>query len=224
MRRRGGVYVVVPVKRLWDTKSRLSSILYPDERVTLTLLMLEHVVTTLRSSEQVFKVIIVTPDEKFVRFADEFGVESLVSDSGDLNIDLENAVAWCSRSGAESVLITLADLPALLSEDVRNILEPTDRSPYAVISPSTDGGTNILFLHPSSLIKPSFGVGSFERHLLLLRSAGAAVRIYRSIGTQLDIDTPEDVRELLRGKTSFSPPKSLIYLEKLASKRLFGLD
>ncbi len=78
----------------------------------------------------------------------------------------------------------------------------------------------MLFLHPCDLIKPSFGVGSFERHMLQLGSVGAVVRVYKSMSTSLDIDTHVDVQELLEKKNSFSrPPKSLIYLEKLTTKR-----
>jgi len=219
----GGVYGVIPVKRLRDSKSRLSSILNPNERATLTLLMLEDVVTNIQSSELVHRVLIVTPDEHVTRFAKELGVESLLSNSDDLNLDLENAVAWCSRSGAESTLIVLADLPTLSNEDIRNIIEPTFFNSAAVIAPSKDGGTNALFLHPCGLIKPSFGVGSFERHMLQLGSVNAFVRVYRSMSISLDIDTHEDVQELLQKKNSFRhPPKSLIYLEKLTSKRLSG--
>ncbi len=109
---------------LRDSKTRLSSILDPKERATLTLLMLEDVVTTIQSSELVNRVLIVTPDEQVTRFAEELDVESLLSNSNDLNLDLENAVSWCSRSGAESTMIVLADLPTFSKEDIINMLEP----------------------------------------------------------------------------------------------------
>ncbi len=212
----GGVYALVPVKMLRDSKSRLSSILDPEERVTLTLMMLEDVVREIQSSGLVSKILVVTPDERVIRFAERLGIGSFASNSGDLNTDLENALAWCSGDEAGSALIVLADLPTLSGDDLRHIIEQVSRDPIVVISPSRDGGTNVLFMHPCGLIRPSFGVGSYERHILLLKSISTDVRIYRSLGTSLDIDTPDDVRELLATKdSSNSPLKSLVYLRTI---------
>ncbi|MGD0805461.1 MAG: 2-phospho-L-lactate guanylyltransferase [Candidatus Bathyarchaeia archaeon] len=216
------VYALLPVKRLHDSKSRLSNILDTEERETLTLLMLEDVVKTIQASELALRILIVTPDEKVIRFAKGLCIDSLVSDSGDLNRDLEEALAWCSKTGAESALIVLADLPILSEEDIKRIISPSSQSPNAVIAPSKDGGTNVLFLHPCDLITPSFGVGSFERHILKLRSIGADVRVYRSVSTALDIDTPEDMREFLdKNNNLLHAPKSLTYLEKIRIIKAF---
>ena len=211
-----GIFAVIPVKLLRDSKSRLSGILDSEQRQFLTLLMLEDVVAAIQLSRLTERILVVTPDEQVIRFAHGLGVESFESNYSDLNSDLECAIAWCIEKEAESVLVILADIPTLSEADLRNIVVPLLQYPNAVLSPSKDGGTNVLLLHPCGLIRPCFGVSSFKRHLGELKSVSAEVSVYKSDGTSLDIDTPEDIRELLRSSTSYHL-KSLSYLRTLIS-------
>jgi 2-phospho-L-lactate guanylyltransferase len=213
-----GVFAVIPVKLLSDSKSRLSGILNPEQRRILTLFMLEDVLAAIRSSALVERILVVTPDVQVIRFAQGLSVESIESSFGDLNRDLEFALESCKVNQLGSALIVLADLPTLSVSDLRNIIETCLGNPSGVISPSGDGGTNVLLLHPCDLIRPNFGLGSFERHMEELRSKGSEVSVYRSEGTLLDIDSPKDVYKLLRRSSNSSPLKSLNYIQTIISK------
>jgi 2-phospho-L-lactate guanylyltransferase len=214
-----GIYAVIPVKLLRDSKSRLSSILDPEKRETLTLLMLEDVVNTIQSSRLIEKILVVTPDEKVIQLTRRLDVDSLASNFNDLNRDLETGLAWCQKNGAKSILIVLADLPAITGGDLKHIIGLTYDVPNAVIAPSRDDGTNVLLLHPCDLISPSFGLESYERHMLKLKSVGVEVKVYQSNGTALDIDTPKDVLEFSRKKSYFFHHlKSWNYLHTIISE------
>jgi 2-phospho-L-lactate guanylyltransferase len=64
--------------------------------------------------------------------------------------------------------------------------------------PSADGtGTNALVRTPPDCIESRFGPGSFRAHLDQARSKGVPAEVLRVPGLMFDIDTPEDVAELL---------------------------
>ena len=66
--------------------------------------------------------------------------------------------------------------------------------------PSSDGtGTNALVRTPPDCIESRFGPGSFRAHLDQARSKGVPADVLRLPGLMFDIDTPEDVAELLAG-------------------------
>jgi 2-phospho-L-lactate guanylyltransferase len=67
-----------------------------------------------------------------------------------------------------------------------------------VIVPSSDGaGTNALLRTPPDIIESRFGPGSFEAHWSQAQARGVPVEVARPAGLMFDIDTPEDVAELL---------------------------
>ncbi len=64
--------------------------------------------------------------------------------------------------------------------------------------PSSDGtGTNALVRTPPDCIESRFGPGSFRAHLDQALSKGFHAEVLRIPGLMFDIDTPEDVAELL---------------------------
>ena len=66
-----------------------------------------------------------------------------------------------------------------------------------VIVPDRHGtGTNALVLSPPDAIEPSFGPGSFARHVAAAEAAGVPHRVEEVPGLALDVDTPDDLAEL----------------------------
>jgi 2-phospho-L-lactate guanylyltransferase len=77
--------------------------------------------------------------------------------------------------------------------------EGTAAAPRITLVPSRDGdGTNGLLLSPPGAFAPSFGPGSFARHLVQAAERGIACRTVRLPGLGLDIDEPHDLYELMR--------------------------
>jgi 2-phospho-L-lactate guanylyltransferase len=65
--------------------------------------------------------------------------------------------------------------------------------------PSRDGdGTNALLISPPDAFAPSFGPGSFARHLAQAAQLGLTCRTLNLPGLGLDIDEPADLHELMR--------------------------
>jgi 2-phospho-L-lactate guanylyltransferase len=113
-----------------------------------------------------------------------------------LNPSLKEAIAWCVKKQADSVLILPADLPFVSSEDINRLVALGSEKSTVVLSPSLDGGTNALFLNPPNLISVCFGSNSFFKHVKEALGKGVAIKFYSSRGTALDIDSEEDLKRI----------------------------
>ena len=63
---------------------------------------------------------------------------------------------------------------------------------------SRDGGTNAMLLRPPGKFPLRYGPGSYALHKSAAEKAGMTVRANFNRELRLDLDTPDDVRELLR--------------------------
>ena len=71
--------------------------------------------------------------------------------------------------------------------------------PLVTLVPSRDGdGTNAMLVSPPDAFTPSFGPGSFARHLADAAKQGLACRTLGLPGLGLDIDEPADLDDLMR--------------------------
>jgi len=215
------LFILLPVKKLTTSKTRLSPVLSPEERSRLTLLMLEDVIKSVSGQQNAF---VVTGDQTVGTFAIEHGLGLIESGLGDLNADLVYARTRCIAAGASSILFLLPDLPTLSTRDIEGMIELGRDAPSAVVAPSRDGGTNALLLSPCDLIEPAFGYMSLERHVRELRAVSVEPSVYSSLGTELDIDTPEDARILLEiGGRFCGGARALSYLKEIGESRLGGV-
>jgi 2-phospho-L-lactate/phosphoenolpyruvate guanylyltransferase len=168
---------VVPMKSMDLAKSRLSAVLDPAGRRALAGQMLDHVLETLRRAG-------ISP----VRIADG---------DRDLNTDVAAAARLVQDEGAADLLLVMADLPYLATDDVAALLE-AGRHSAVVIAEAKDGGTNALLLRPPTALEFTFATGqpSARRHAELARAAGIEPAIVRRPGLARDIDTPADLAAL----------------------------
>ncbi|MFB3887864.1 MAG: 2-phospho-L-lactate guanylyltransferase [Candidatus Bathyarchaeia archaeon] len=189
------VFAVVPVKSLGVSKRRLSALLSPQERKLLTLAMLEDVVRVLQASV-VRETVVVSNDPDVHEVAARFGVRYLSAAHSGLNPAIEEATELCVQSQAESVLVIPADVPLLKPRDIDCTVGLGSDGETVVLSPSSTGGTNVLFRKPPNAIAANFGPRSFVNHFREARRRGLRVRFFYSVGTGTDIDSAEDLKKL----------------------------
>jgi 2-phospho-L-lactate/phosphoenolpyruvate guanylyltransferase len=194
------VYAVVPVKRLGDSKKRLSSLLSPQERRLLVLAMLEDVLEALRASK-VDKTLVVSEDSEMRTFAEKHGASYLSPADSALNASLEESADWCVKHGAGAVLVLPADVPLVTAKDVDALVRLGLQRASVVVSPSWNGGTNALFQNPPKQIPTCFGSKSFSKHVNEGCCRGLEVRIYGSGGLALDVDSVEDLKRVFEAKS-----------------------
>lgn len=194
-------HVLVPMKPPAASKSRLASLLEPQEREAFAERMLVHVLEAIRDATT-GPCWVVGGGPRVERIARDNGCAALPELGEDLNTTLEKAIRQVAKTGV--VLILPADLPLLTAEEVRALVSALGPG-QGVIAPDRVGeGTNAIGFPAGTAVPLSFGLGSFSRHLAGLQGSGLAVRRFDLRGLAFDVDTPEDLL-LLAAFTSHYP-------------------
>jgi 2-phospho-L-lactate guanylyltransferase len=191
------IFALLPVKAAANAKQRLSAILTPGQRERLARLMYEQTLETLRSARGLDRVVVVTSDEASAEHARRAG--ALVFEEQQQRSHSHSADIAARRAmslGASTVLLAPIDVPLVTAAEIEELAAMA--RPGVVIVPSSDGtGTNALLRTPPDVIDSRFGPGSFAAHLEQARTRGVPAEVARPAGLMFDVDTPEDVSELL---------------------------
>jgi 2-phospho-L-lactate guanylyltransferase len=187
---------IVPVKDLQRAKTRLAGHLRPEERATLTREMLAHVLAAISESGVVDCTGVISPAPETLDLPS--GAIGIRQEREGLNNVLEQGREWAEGERAAALLIIFADLPLLSPTDITSLVELGSDDNTVVLCPDRrDTGTNLMLAHPPPVARFHFGEESYGKHLAAAIQAGARVHTYRSTGTGLDIDTIEDLEEML---------------------------
>jgi 2-phospho-L-lactate guanylyltransferase len=191
------IFALLPVKILSNAKQRLARHFTAAQRETLARTMYEQTLAGLLEAEGIDRVVVVTSDSDAAEHARRSGV--LVFEEREQLSHSVSADAACRRAiqaGATTALLVPIDVPLARPQDFERLAAAA--RPGVVIVPSSDGtGTNALARTPPDVIQSCFGTGSFQAHLEQARVKGVPASVLRIPGLMFDIDTLEDVNELL---------------------------
>ncbi len=186
-------FAIIPVSRFANAKTRLSPTLTALERENLLKSMLKDVINVLDNI--VNKVVVISSDKEVLTFVNGMGALPLEEKgTTDLNGALMQAIKWCSPS-CDNVLVIPSDVPLIQESHVKEILKMGENFGM-VIAPAKGGGTNAL-LCPTSKIEMKFGECSFFEHIKEAESNKISFGIYDSFYMSLDVNTAEDLGEIM---------------------------
>ena len=217
------ICALLPVKAPINAKQRLNEFLSPSQREALARLMFQEVFSTLCSVRGLDQIVVVTSDQAVAHHARHSG--ATVFEEHEQRGHSHSADAAARRAmalGATTVLLLPIDVPLVTRADIEELIPaPAPSSRKAVIIvPSSDGtGTNALVRTPPDAIDSCFGPGSFQAHLDQARQRGVPAKVLRPAGLLFDIDTPEDVEELLRRAPDSRTAQWLRTFQKPAPQR-----
>lgn len=205
-------FAILPVKSFATAKRRLQPGLESRRREALVEAMFIDVLRSL-SKTSVNQILVVTGSRDARRIALDHAAVVLTDAETGHNDAAALGINAALDAGADRVLLVPGDCPGLEPEEIDKLLRHPGSPPSVLIVPDRHGtGTNALVLSPPSVMAPSFGPGSCQRHLELARARGATAEIIRVSSLALDIDTPEDL-ESLAAAPAEQPP---------ATRRLLG--
>ncbi len=191
------IFALLPVKAPENAKQRLSGFLTPAQREALARCMFEEVLATLSAVKGVDRIAVATSDDAVAGHARRAG--ALVFQETEQRGHSHSADAAAQRAagmGATTVLMVPIDTPLVTAAEIESLLAAQE--PGVVIVPSADGtGTNAMLHTPPGAIECRFGPGSFAKHRDQASLKGLAVKVMRPPGLLFDIDTIEDIAELL---------------------------
>lgn len=203
-------WVIVPIKPLNRSKSRLAPVLDIKQRESLSREMLERTLMTLNKVKIIAGVMVVSRDTGALSLAREYGVQTLQeSGTPELNASLTRATQVVGGWGAGGVLVLASDIPLMRTSDIEGMLKLGTNGPAVVIAADRHGtGTNALLIRPPGLIPYRFGEDSLEKHLAEARATGVEAHVYESQTLGLDVDIPADLdlyREMLAEREMREP-------------------
>ncbi len=207
--------IIIPVKNLSKSKNRLSNMLGSYQRQLLVLVMLEDIIRELNNSHFINKIYILTDDELLKREAYYSNVVVVIQKHG---LDVNNALKTFLNEALDElsdhpVIIIPSDIPLIKHESVDEIVKMISQLKRSVIiSPAHDNGTNLIALPPGKIICFHYGLNSFREHATEVLNAGLSLLIYDSEDLELDLDTPEDVYQLVNSGVN---RKTALYLAKM---------
>lgn len=187
------IYGIIPVSKFSNAKTRLSPFLNLKERENLLKAMLKDVTRTLKQS--VDEVVIISADKEVLEYANDLKVLTLVENEGlNLNTAIDQAMDWC-RDKTKKVIIIPSDIPLIAKTNVDALISSTKSLDFIII-PSKGGGTNGLAIKPLS-IDMKFGDFSFKNHVKEAVDKKFDPVIYDSFYMSLDVNTTEDLGEIM---------------------------
>jgi 2-phospho-L-lactate/phosphoenolpyruvate guanylyltransferase len=186
---------ILPVKSFNAAKQRLAGLLGAGSRQALAQAMFSDVLTSLRHVPGLDAVAVVTSD----RVAESAALGERVQVLRDTEQAGQSEAAligirYAQAAGYERVLLVPGDTPLVDPQDVGALLELD--APVAIVPDRHGTGTNALMIAPPDAIGPSFGPGSFARHLAAAQNAGIEPAVARVWPLMFDVDTPEDLADL----------------------------
>lgn len=190
-------FAILPVKSPRNAKQRLNGFLAAGQRETLARLLYTQTFAALCQAGGIDRVVVATSDAEIAGHARNAG--AMVFEENEQVSHSVSADAACLRAmelGATTALLVPIDVPLVTADDFSQLAAAA--RPGVIVVPSSDGtGTNALVRTPPNVIESRFGPGSFHAHLDQAQSKGVHGGVLRLPGLMFDVDTPEDVAELL---------------------------
>ncbi|MDR0900174.1 MAG: 2-phospho-L-lactate guanylyltransferase [Methanobrevibacter sp.] len=187
------LYGIIPVSKFSNAKTRLSPFLELEEREQLLKAMLKDVTNALK--EVVDEVVIISADMEVLEYSKKLGVSTLVENPGlNLNTAIAQAMDWC-RDKTNKVIIIPSDIPLISKTNLQGLINSA-KAFDCIIAPSKGGGTNGLAIKPLA-IDMKFGEFSFENHIKEAEKKGFQPLVYDSFYMSLDVNTTEDLGEIM---------------------------
>lgn len=191
------IFALLPVKSPHNAKQRLDGFLSAEQREKLARILYRQTLGALCQAEGIDRVVVVTNDSDVAEHARSSG--ALVFEENEQVSHSVSADAACLRAiklGATTVLLAPIDVPLVTPADFSRLAAAA--RPGLIVVPSADGtGTNAMVRTPPDVIESRFGPGSCRAHLDQARLKNVPADILLLPGLMFDIDTPEDVAELL---------------------------
>ncbi len=199
---------LIPVSPLNTVKSRLKDFLTSEERINLLKNMLLDVYTGI--APFCSNIYIISRDIEILNLFGEYDKINIIKEPEHIK-GLNNALNYAFKFiKEENVIITPADIPLIRNENINNIIKEYNNY-KAIICPSRGGGTNLMIINRNS-INTQFEGFSYLKHINQFKEKNIPYRVYPSFYLSIDVNTVEDLGEILiHGKNT----NTYNYLKKL---------
>lgn len=198
------LWVLVPVKKLADSKQRLKQYLGTD-REAFTIAMFRDVLAALIASEEVSIIVVVTGDPQLAAIANQHDT-LVVAENGSIGLNqaIDLGIDEIRSRGGYRVAILPADIPLLTGAEFDRVVRDFKCQTrnlghdYIGISASkNETGTNCLFVNCHQSFKLRYGPDSYKQHSDSAEMNNHGPISLYSATISMDIDERQDLDKLL---------------------------
>ena len=187
------IYAIIPVTKFKNAKTRLSPFLSEEEREKLLKVMLHDVTDTLK--KYVDKIYIISRDEDVLSYAKSLNVNTIPEDeNSNLNKALKQAMKFC-KGKAKKVIIVPSDIPLIGKTNIQMLIDASKSLDFIIV-PAKGGGTNMIIMKPMA-IHTRFEGFSYKEHVNAAERKKLNPQVHDSFFMALDVNTTEDLREIM---------------------------
>ena len=183
--------VVIPIRAFTLGNARLADALGDAERVELARRMADRAL----AAAGPLPAVVVSSAPEVVQWATENGA-ALLPDPGDLNRAASAGIEWCRDRALSRAIIAHADLPLAAPGALLQLAADAGQPIIGLVPCHRDDGTPVLAVPTRLDFVPSYGPGSFRRHMIDARAAGFGVRVIHDAELGFDVDVPADLLEI----------------------------
>lgn len=217
------VWAVVVGRTGPNAKTRLGDVLDPAERSVLAVAMLTDVLRAASGAGLTGTIAVLDPPIAVLDppIAPIDGVRVVPDPGGGLDAAVTGGVRAAIEAGARTAVVLAGDLPLLEPDDISLLVAAAEGARAVVVATDRHGtGTNALVLRPPEVIAPAFGPGSGARHLASgVAAVGGSARMITPHRVALDIDTPDDLAELVRRQPGGATGEALRSMSAITHRR-----
>ena len=189
--------VIIPVKSFQKSKTRLQ--LSEEKTIELCRLLLREVIKTVSESGLIDKTIVVSNENKISDIIEEYDCKRIP----DVNEESVNDAVGLAESYllenkfTHSIVLPL-DVPFFYSEDIRKLLNFSDRRSVVIVPSRHFDGTNALLRTPIDSMKPRYDEGSYSFQIESAKNFDVKICVGLIYRLMLDIDSVEDLEFVIK--------------------------
>ena len=182
--------MLIPVKSFREAKVRLAPALTSKERSQLARTMAARVL----AAAGPLPAFVVCDDREVADWARSLGALVVWEPGRGLNGAVADGLVLLAAEGAATVVVAHGDLAR--PEGLARVLDGHPEGAVTLVPDGRDDGTNVAVLPALAGFRPSYGPGSFRRHVDEAARLGLALRVLRDAALGQDVDEPADLAAL----------------------------
>ncbi len=214
------MWVVLPVKELARSKTRLARVLSPEQRYNLMRFMAEDVLSQLTNASKVSGVLVVSTDRSVHDLAQRYGIETLaVDDDRSLNYAAAAACGHLAKQGRTTCMIVHGDIPLLSAQHIDRLIAKAKRCGALLVPCKNGKGTNAMAIPLPLKFALQYGENSFQKHLLAARERGLNPHVETQTPLAFDVNGAAclvELRNHLNAGGNGSASRTVKYLQGLS--------
>ena len=156
------------------------------------------------------KIFIISRDEDVLSYAESLKLDTILEDeNSNLNKALTQAMKYC-KGKTKKVIIVPSDIPLIGKTNVGMLIEASKNLNFIIV-PAKGGGTNMIIMKPMA-IHTRFEGFSYQEHIKAAERKKLNPQVHDSFFMALDVNTTEDLGEIMLHGTNTHTRK---YLKEL---------